>query len=141
MRIFRQFIVAAVFAGLAGLGAYWALTGEREIERAIAYQYVLETVDEAVAYLPALSHSHRIQVLDFAEEEDLFADTSWINIPEEEGGGHFLFRFSIWSDVWLLQESVAHEWAHAMAWYSDDVTAHGPKWATHFGVCYRALFE
>jgi hypothetical protein len=37
--------------------------------------------------------------------------------------------------------TLAHEWAHCIAWFDEEEEDHGPRWAEVYGRIYQDLFE
>lgn len=58
----------------------------------------------------------------------------------DEDAKRFLIRVAPQQAFVTIQDSLIHEWSHALVWHVGDVE-HGSTWAAALGMVYRALLE
>lgn len=56
----------------------------------------------------------------------------------DQDDGRFVIRVG-WATKWLMADTLAHEWAHALAW--DAPKSHGAEWALAYSRCRRVTME
>lgn len=78
--------------------------------------------------------AHRVAVRLAYLSKDLFGDCHLVT--PREGRPYFQVRLNLLHPQWM-EETLAHEWAHALAWYSGEQD-HGPEWGVALARCYCA---
>lgn len=78
--------------------------------------------------------AHPIRVRLAHMPPDLYGDCHLVS--PRAGRPYFQVRLNLRHPQWL-EETMVHEWAHALAWYSG-VQDHGPEWGVAFARCYCA---
>lgn len=105
--------------------------GDRKLVRQIAR---LKACKRRLARRCPAAHPVRVRLAHLPK--DLWGDCHLVT--PRKGRPYFQVRLALHQDEASMRATLAHEWAHALAWWVDGKQDHGPGWGVALARCYRA---
>ena len=82
---------------------------------------------------------HPVKMLIQDLGEDCWAETYMLD--EAAPTARFIIRMQKGIDDDLVKGTLAHEYAHVLAWFWDDEADHGPAFGLAYACCWQFLFD